>query len=45
VITRPAPERQQLEQVVRDELTRMAPGGSLDVPMVLRGVVARRLER
>jgi SAM-dependent methyltransferase len=45
VITRPESERRQLEQVVRAEVSAMAPGGSINVPMVLRGVVARRLAR
>jgi SAM-dependent methyltransferase len=45
VITRPEPQRLQLEQVVRDELERMAPNGSIDVPMVLSGEVATRLAR
>ena len=45
VITRPAEERQHVEQVLRAELARIAPDGSLDVPMVLGGVVAKRLAR
>jgi SAM-dependent methyltransferase len=45
VITRPENERRALEQVVRAEVSAMAPSGSINVPMVLRGVVAGRLER
>lgn len=45
VITRPAHERHELERVVAAELARVAPSGSLDVPMVLRGETATRLAR
>ncbi len=45
VITRPAPEKERLEALVREELERLAPNGSIDVPMTLRGVLATRRPR
>jgi SAM-dependent methyltransferase len=45
VITRPAPERHELDSLIEAELARVAPSGSLDVPMVLRGELAARLAR
>lgn len=45
MITRPAKEREQVEEVLRAELDRLAPDGVLEVPMALRGVSARRRAR
>ena len=45
MITRPPAERRQMEVRLRDELQRLAPSGSLAVPMALRGVRATRRPR